>query len=144
MSKKLKLSKRQKLDAAYRAGQLCVWHSDLSYEQWKQELQELHKGQGFTNEDIRVAYRVANPRDPLFTQECRESYEAGFGSDSVKTYRRLQRLELKRHADLVNTRNKIVQAILNSKIVTETEHGLSTINPGILKILEIKHIDNSE
>ena len=92
-----------------------------------------------------IQNKVANPRDPLHTQECSREYERGLKSKlSVKIRQKRQHNEDKRNADILNLREHIVKELLSSKIVTETEQGISTINPGILKILEIKHIDNSE
>ena len=87
--------------------------------------------------------RVANPRDIRHTKECAREVERGLKSKiSVKIRQKRQHNEDRRNADILNLREHIVQELLSSKIVTETEHGISTINPGILKILEIKHIEN--
>ena len=115
--------------------------SDPALRQWKEELQADHPDR--TNEEVRIAYRTANPRDPLFSQESAEEYRNGQNDNSVDINLELKKQEFNRNRDIINLREHIVQELLSSKIVTETEHGISTINPGILKILEIKHIENS-
>ena len=138
--KTFRVEKRKLLDAAFRAGQLDTDSDDLALEQWQSELQELHPKQ--TKSEITTAYRAANPRDRNFSQECAAEYNRGLDANLVDLHKQRIKQENNRHKDIIKVRQQILAEFVGADISTKNEKGnIATINPGLLKIFEIKHIE---
>lgn len=141
--KTFRVDKRKLLDAAFRAGQLNTSVCDIGLAQWKEELEADHPTQ--TKAEVTAAYRAANPRDPNFSQECAAEFNRGLDAIFVDFHMQQKRNERERHADVYNARKHILSELLTTKIFHTNEKGnITTINPGILKIFEIKHIEDKD
>ncbi len=136
--KTLKPTKKQLDDATERAGELCTRNISKNKTQWMNELREKHPG--YTYNEVYQAYRRSNPNDNHFSKSREPLYKLGQAKNTGEFVQVIGRLAIERENAVAEARDKITQTILEENICTVDENGrISTVNPGLLKIFEIRH-----